>query len=170
MKASRAGIALLAALLFAALVLTPAPSHAGTTSGPMLGCADSSVWSAPNVNGVCDAYGGITGYQNVTAVCQDGTISQDDPSIACASEGGLQLVIPGAVIAPPGANSILPVPQIVASGPTGSPVSSVIVAPVTTTAACVSYTGGACVTQCKDGLWSSSTGRGTCSGHGGEAH
>jgi hypothetical protein len=32
-----------------------------------------------------------------------------------------------------------------------------------------SFSGGPCVTRCNDGTWSSSTGRGTCSSHGGEA-
>lgn len=36
-------------------------------------------------------------------------------------------------------------------------------------ASCVSISGGGCVTQCADGQWSSSTGPGTCSDHGGEA-
>jgi hypothetical protein len=34
---------------------------------------------------------------------------------------------------------------------------------------CVSFTGGPCVTLCRDGQWSSSTGSGTCNSHGGEA-
>lgn len=34
---------------------------------------------------------------------------------------------------------------------------------------CVSISGGPCITQCADGTWSSSTGSGTCSSHGGEA-
>jgi hypothetical protein len=37
------------------------------------------------------------------------------------------------------------------------------------TTVCVSFTGGPCVTLCADGQWSSSTGSGTCSSHGGEA-
>jgi uncharacterized protein DUF3761 len=43
---------------------------------------------------------------------------------------------------------------ITTAGPTGS---------------CVSFSGGPCVTLCADGMWSSSTGPGTCSDHGGEA-
>jgi hypothetical protein len=101
MKPSR----VLLALIFSTLALVPTLAHAGT-SGPMLICGDGSVWSASNTSGVCDGYGDIAGYQNVTAVCQDDTLSQD---------------------APAGANTIAPV---IAVGPVGSPVSSVVVAPV----------------------------------------
>jgi hypothetical protein len=61
-------------------------------------------------------------------------------------------------IAPPGAG-IAPAP-VVTSGS-----GSLFIAPVS----CLSFTGGPCVTLCADGQWSSSTGSGTCSDHGGEA-
>jgi hypothetical protein len=157
------------ALIFSTLALVPTLAHAGT-SGPMLICGDGSVWIAPNVNGVCDAYGDIIGYQNVTAVCQDGTLSQDDPAIACSSNDGLQRVIPGGAAAPLGANSIAPV---IAVGLVGSPVSSVVVAPVapvaTPSGPFIPHAGnGRGPTQCADGTVSHSSGRGTCSHHGGE--
>ena len=71
-------------------------------------------------------------------------------------------------IGQPSANTITALPNL----PAPSIPGSALVAPVAppSSAACVSYTGAPCVTLCNDGKWSSSTGRGTCSGHGGDLH
>lgn len=103
-----------------------------------------------------------------TVTCADGSVFAGTDPTLCDGDGGIWAL-------PPAANTIISLPTTntfpaTVSGPAGSPVSSVTLAPATTATACTSYTGGACVTQCSDGLWSSITARGTCSGHGGEAH
>jgi hypothetical protein len=64
-------------------------------------------------------------------------------------------------IAPPGAGTTPTVPTTTS----GTTITSTLVPPV----GCMSFSGGPCVTLCADGQWSSSTGPGTCSFHGGEA-
>lgn len=116
-----------------------------------------------------------------TAQCEDGWFSYNQiQEIVCAGHGGVMkwVIPPGelqgtlferfqqAAAVAPFLGSYIPPPL-----PALPPLPSLTPTPVSrgVPAGCVSFSGGPCVTPCKDGTYSSSTGSGTCSDHGGVA-
>jgi hypothetical protein len=101
-------------------------------------------------------------------VCS-GAISLADAQTEIATDWLTYWTAAGSPRASSSAGNVGDVPSTVSPLPFLITVPNQAAGAVTPSATCVSYTGGQCMTQRSDGTWSSSTGRGTCSGHGGEA-
>jgi hypothetical protein len=140
---------ILTILLFAALsVLAPATARAGAPSIPNI--TTSSTWSPVTVSTTIPAAPAVT-----PQFVPFSTSAPYTNWIPCVGNVVTAFALDFC-------GSVVPVQGIVAGVNLGF-------AGASGGGACVSFTGGPCVTLCADGLFSSSTGSGTCSDHGGEA-
>jgi Protein of unknown function (DUF3761) len=142
----------------------PAPSSSAPTLPPSPPAAQPSDPTAVRIPS-------STGIPFATAQCHDGWFSYSQTREGtCAGHEGVLMWI----TQPDTSSGVLWERQEQAAGLLGNGwLGTAPIAPGQATALapapCTSISGGPCVTQCVDGQWSSSTGSGTCSDHGGEA-
>jgi hypothetical protein len=70
------------------------PIRADSAFGdPIVTCVDGTSFGIKtSVNGLCDAGGGVEGYQNLAFVCNDGSIVQDPAAQnVCSDHQGIEL-------------------------------------------------------------------------------